>query len=213
MLLLVGLGNPGPKYANNRHNVGYMVADALHARYGTGPFRGKFGGQLADAEIGGEKVMLLKPTTYMNASGRSVGAVARFFKIRNKDVTVFYDELDLAPGKVRVKRGGGTAGHNGVKSVADQIGPQFRRVRVGIGHPGDRDRVTGHVLKDFTKTDAGWLAKLLDAIAEETPLLVADDDAGFMSRVALHVSPPKPKAAAKSGNKEPKDEEPKGSGG
>ncbi len=198
MLLLVGLGNPGTKYENNRHNVGFMAVDALHDRYGKGPYRSKFGGHLAEAEIGGEKVHLFKPATYMNASGRAVRGVTRFFKIRNKDVTVLYDELDLVSGKIRVKRGGGAAGHNGIRSISANIGPEFRRVRIGIGHPGDKDRVTGHVLGNFTKADRGWLNDMLMAIVQAAPVLVEGDDARFMSDVALITNPPKEKS--KPGN-------------
>ena len=193
MLLLVGLGNPGPKYENNRHNVGFMAVDALHDRYGKGPYRSKFGGQLAEAEIGGEKVHLFKPATYMNASGRAVRGVTRFFKIKNRDVTVLYDELDLVSGKIRVKRGGGAAGHNGIRSISANIGPEFRRVRIGIGHPGDKDRVTGHVLGNFTKADRGWLNGMLMAIVQAAPVLVEGDDARFMSDVALITNPPREK--------------------
>ena len=194
MLLLVGLGNPGTKYENNRHNVGFMAVDALHDRYGKGPYRSKFGGHLAEAEIGGEKVHLFKPATYMNASGRAVRGVTRFFKIKNKDVTVLYDELDLVSGKIRVKRGGGAAGHNGIRSISANIGPEFRRVRIGIGHPGDKDRVTGHVLGNFTKADRGWLNDMLMAIVQAAPVLVEGDDARFMSDVALITNPPKEKS-------------------
>ena len=191
MLLLVGLGNPGPKYENNRHNVGFMAVDALHDRYGKGPYRSKFGGHLAEAEIGGEKVHLFKPATYMNASGRAVRGVTRFFKIKNRDVTVLYDELDLVSGKISVKRGGGAAGHNGIRSISANIGPEFRRVRIGIGHPGDKDRVTGHVLGNFTKADRGWLNGMLMAIVQAAPVLVEGDDARFMSDVALITNPPR----------------------
>ena len=194
MLLWVGLGNPGPKYENNRHNVGFMAVDALHDRYGKGPYRSKFGGHLAEAEIGGEKVHLFKPATYMNASGRAVRGVTQFFKIKNKDVTVLYDELDLVSGKIRVKRGGGAAGHNGIRSISANIGPEFRRVRIGIGHPGDKDRVTGHVLGNFTKADRGWLNDMLMAIVQAAPVLVEGDDARFMSDVALITNPPKEKS-------------------
>lgn len=191
MLLLVGLGNPGAKYENNRHNVGFMAVDALHDRYGKGPYRSKFGGHLAEAEIGGEKVHLFKPATYMNASGRAVRGVTQFFKIKNKDVTVLYDELDLVSGKIRVKRGGGAAGHNGIRSISANIGPEFRRVRIGIGHPGDKDRVTSHVLGNFTKADRGWLNDMLMAIVQAAPVLVEGDDARFMSDVALITNPPR----------------------
>jgi PTH1 family peptidyl-tRNA hydrolase len=143
--------------------------------------------------VGGEKVLALKPMTYMNESGRAVGEAVRFFKLVPADVLVLHDDLDLAPGKVRVKQGGGHGGHNGLRSIDAHIGPDYRRVRLGIGHPGDRDRVTGHVLTDFAKADDAWLEKLLDAVADGFPLLVDSDDSGFMNRVALAMKPAKPK--------------------
>ena len=192
MLLFVGLGNPGPQYRNNRHNIGFMALRAIAARYRFGEARKKFNGLLAEGEIAGEKCLALLPTTYMNESGVSVGAAMRFYKLEPQGVTVFHDDLDLAPGKVRVKRGGGNAGHNGLRSIDAHIGPDYRRVRLGIGHPGVRERVTGHVLNDFGKDDAAWLKVLLDAVAECAPLLVKGDDAGFMSRIAVLAPPPKP---------------------
>ena len=192
MLLLVGLGNPGPQYRANRHNIGFMALRSIAARYRFGEARKKFNGLLAEGTIAGEKCLALLPTTYMNESGVSVGAAMRFYKLEPQDVTVFHDDLDLAPGKVRVKRGGGNAGHNGLRSIDAHIGPEYRRVRLGIGHPGARERVTGHVLNDFGKDDEAWLNTLLDAVGECAPLLVQGDDAGFMSRMAVLAPPPKP---------------------
>tara|TARA_Y100000813_G_scaffold181990_1_gene151384 strand:+ start:574 stop:1200 length:627 start_codon:yes stop_codon:yes gene_type:complete len=194
MLLLVGLGNPGPSYRDNRHNVGFMAVDAIHGRWRLGPFRNKYQGELAEGVIDGEKVLLLKPQTYMNESGRSVQAVMTFYKLKPADLIVFHDELDLAAGKLRVKKGGGHAGHNGLRNIQAHIGPEFRRVRIGVGHPGDKDRVVGHVLKDFSKEDRTWLEPLLDGIADGVDRLIAGDDAGFQNRVAIAVKPPRPNA-------------------
>ena len=199
MLLLVGLGNPGPSYRDNRHNVGFMAVDAIHGRWRLGPFRNKYQGELAEGVIDGEKVLLLKPQTYMNESGRSVQAVMTFYKLKPADLIVFHDELDLAAGKLRVKKGGGHAGHNGLRSIQAHIGPDFRRVRIGVGHPGDKDRVIGHVLKDFSKEDRTWLEPLLDGIAEGVDRLVVGDDAGFQNRVAIAVKPPRPNAKRPDG--------------
>ncbi|HBK90219.1 MAG TPA: aminoacyl-tRNA hydrolase, partial [Parvularcula sp.] len=157
MLLIVGLGNPGEKYARHRHNVGFMAVDAIAGAHRFGPERKKFQGVIREGEIGGVKFLSLKPQTFMNDSGLSVGAAMRFYKIEPADVVVFHDELDLAPGKIKAKIGGGLAGHNGLKSIAEHIGEEFRRVRIGIGHPGDKARVTGHVLGDFSKADQDWL--------------------------------------------------------
>lgn len=184
MQLLVGLGNPGAQYALHRHNIGFMAVDAIAGVHGFDPWRVRFQGLTAEGRIGGTKLLLLKPTTYMNESGRSVGEAMRFFKLTPADVTVFYDELDLAPGKVRVKIGGGTAGHNGIRSLDAHIGPDFRRVRMGIGHPGHKDRVTPHVLGNFAKADLDWVADLLGAVAAEVEWLVRGDDARFMNEVA-----------------------------
>jgi PTH1 family peptidyl-tRNA hydrolase len=191
-LLLAGLGNPGPRYANNRHNVGAMALAAIVRRHRLGPERKRFEGTIAGGRIGDADVLALEPATFMNCSGRSVGAAVRFYKLRAEDVIVFHDELDLAAGKVRVKRGGGVAGHNGLRSIDAQIGQNYRRVRLGIGHPGEKSRVLGHVLTDFTAADDAWLNPLLDALADHAGLLVVGDDAGFMSRVALALRPPKP---------------------
>lgn len=193
MLLVVGLGNPGPEYARNRHNIGFMAADELVRRHSFGPWKAKFQAEVADGAVGGEKVLVLKPRTYMNLSGQSVGAAARFLKIPVEDIVVLHDELDLPPGRLRVKRGGGAGGHNGLKSIDSHLGQEYRRVRMGIGHPGDRDRVAEYVLHDFAKADESWLPPLVDAVADAFPLLVKGDDSGFMNRVAVLTAPPRPK--------------------
>ena len=200
MLLVVGLGNPGSDYARNRHNIGFMAADTLVRRHSFSPWKGKFQGEVADGVIGGEKIVVLKPHTFMNLSGQSVAAAARFLKLAVADIVVLHDELDLAPGRIKVKRGGGAGGHNGIKSIDAHLGPEYRRVRLGIGHPGDRDRVTGWVLHDFAKADQTWLEPLLDAVADGFPLLAAGDDAGFMTKVAALTAPPKPKKEKPAGD-------------
>jgi PTH1 family peptidyl-tRNA hydrolase len=183
MQLFVGLGNPESKYAKNRHNIGFMVIDALAAAYGFGSFREKYHGLVAEGQIGTEKVLLLKPQTFMNKSGISVSEVVNFYKLDGSQITVFYDELDLPPGKLRMRRGGGFAGHNGLKSINAHMGADFRRARLGIGHPGDKAKVNSHVLGDFAKTDADWLADFLRALCEYAPLLAAGDDATYQTRV------------------------------
>ncbi len=190
MLLVVGLGNPGSDYARNRHNVGFMAVDGIVHRYRFPSFRGKFQGQLAEGEVAGRRICVLKPMTFMNRSGDSVLGAQRFFKVPPENVLVFHDEIDLAHGKIRVKRGGGHAGHNGLRSIHARLGPDYRRVRIGVGHPGDKDRVAGHVLKDFSKAEAGEVERMVEAIAEAFPFLVVDDDAGFMTRVSLILNPP-----------------------
>ncbi|MBL6952248.1 MAG: aminoacyl-tRNA hydrolase [Alphaproteobacteria bacterium] len=190
MLLLVGLGNPGDKYADNRHNIGFMAVDEIIRRHGFAPPRRRFQGLTSEGTMAGQKVMVLKPMTFMNESGRSVGEAARFFKIDADHIVVFHDELDLAPGKLRVKNGGGLAGHNGLKSLAAHIGRDFRRVRLGVGHPGHKDKVLRYVLQNFAKADDTWLDPLLDAMAEAAPLLTSGDDAAFASKVALILKPP-----------------------
>ena len=182
--LLVGLGNPGPKYAGHRHNVGFMAVDAIADRFGFAPARRKFQGEIREGEIGGVRTLILKPQTYMNESGRSVAEAARFFKISPSAIVVFHDELDLGAGRLKVKTGGGGAGHNGLKSISAHLGPGFRRVRIGIGHPGDKARVTGHVLGDFSKADRDWLEPALNALAEAAPALF-DGDAKYSSAIAL----------------------------
>ena len=188
MLLLVGLGNPGSDYAGNRHNIGFMAVDGIHRHYSFQPFRTKFHGEVADGSIAGDKVFILKPTTYMNESGRSVAELVRFYKIETGNVIVLHDELDLPPGKIRVKKGGGLAGHNGLKSIADHIGLDFYRVRIGIGHPGEKSRVTGHVLNDFSQSDQQWLDPLLDGMTTHIAKLIEGDGAGFVSEVTLYVT-------------------------
>ncbi|PQA86782.1 aminoacyl-tRNA hydrolase [Hyphococcus luteus] len=197
MLLLVGLGNPGDKYARHRHNVGFMAVDAIADAAGFSPARSKFQGELREGLLGGEKTLILKPQTYMNDSGRSVGEAARFYKIAPEDIVVFYDELDLAPGKIRMKTGGGAAGHNGIRSIDAHIGNNFRRVRIGIGHPGDKSRVTGHVLGDFSKTDQDWLGPMLEAIAGAAAHLADGDDNRFQTAVAQKLAPQRKPAPAK----------------
>lgn len=188
MQLWVGLGNPGAQYAMHRHNVGFMALDAIAACHAFGAIAKKFHGWLQEGRLGGERILLLKPATFMNDSGRSVGEALRFYKLDLAALTVFHDELDLAPFKVKVKTGGGTAGHNGLRSIDQHVGPDFRRVRIGIGHPGHRDRVTGHVLGNYAKSEIEPLSDLLGAIAAESPWLAAGDDARFMNDVALRLT-------------------------
>lgn len=200
MQLVVGLGNPGAGYARNRHNVGFMAVDEIVRRHSFSPWRSKFHGQLAEGTIAGEKVLILKPETYMNESGRAVQAAMTFYKIAPRDVIVLHDELDLAGGKVRVKRGGGHAGHNGLRSIHTHVGPDYARVRIGIGHPGDKERVVGHVLKDFSREEDQWVQKLLDSIADRIDVLIRGDDPQFQSDVALDLVPAKPKNPDASGD-------------
>lgn len=187
MQIWAGLGNPGASYAMHRHNIGFMIADLLADMYKFGPWKLRFQGLTAEGRIGNAKILLLKPQTFMNESGRSVGEAMRFFKLEPGDVTAFYDELDLDPFRVKVKTGGGTAGHNGIRSIDAHIGPDFRRVRLGIGHPGHKERVTGHVLGNFAKAELDDLSSMLGAIAAEAPWLAEGDDARFMSEVALRL--------------------------
>ena len=185
MRLLVGLGNPGPGYAGNRHNIGFKAVDAIARSHAGSPWRRRFQGQASDAVLGGERAVLLKPETYMNDSGRAVGEALRFFKLALADVVVFHDELDLAPGKLRVKTGGGNAGHNGLRSITALCGNDYRRVRLGIGHPGHKDLVHGYVLRDFAGDERPWAEDLCDACGSHAALLAAGDDAGFQNKVHL----------------------------
>jgi PTH1 family peptidyl-tRNA hydrolase len=185
-LLWVGLGNPGSEYARQRHNIGFMALDAIARRHRFSPWRKRFKGEVSEGSIAGRRVWALKPLTYMNASGDAVQQAASFLKIPPEDVTAFHDELDLAPGKVRVKKGGGVAGHNGLRDMRRAFGsPEFWRVRMGIGHPGHKDAVTGHVLGNFAKQDQAWVEKLLDAVADAAPMLAEGQAEAFMTRVAL----------------------------
>ncbi len=185
MLLIVGLGNPGRRYAGNRHNIGFMAADAIHRFHRFAPWRARFEGEVSEGLIGGQKTLVLKPATYMNESGRAVSQAMRFYKLNPADVVVIYDELDLPPGKLRMKQGGSTAGHKGLKSIEAHIGAGFRRMRIGIGHPGSKDLVNHHVLHDFARADREWIDPLLTAIAANAELLVSGEDASFMNRVHL----------------------------
>ncbi|UTW60107.1 aminoacyl-tRNA hydrolase [Kordiimonas sp. SCSIO 12603] len=199
MLLFVGLGNPGSKYENNRHNVGFMAVDEIVRRHNFLPEKKRWQALTHEGTIAGEKIIIIKPQTYMNESGRSVGEAMRFYKLAPKDVVVFYDELDLAFAKTKVKIGGGAAGHNGIRSITSHIGADFTRIRIGIGHPGDKARVHGHVLGDFAKAEQPTLDKLLDAIASECDQLAKGDNPRFMSEVARTMAPPRPS----TGNKKP----------
>lgn len=213
MHLLVGLGNPGPRYQYNRHNIGFMAVDEIVRRHAFSPWRRRFQGEICEGQIGGRKALAFKPQTFMNDSGRAVGEVVRFYKFAPEEILVLYDELDLMPGKVRVKTGGGAGGHNGIRSLDAHIGKDYRRVRLGIGHPGHKDAVVGYVLKDFAKTDRAWLEKLIAAVADEMPRLLKGDDSGFMSQVGQAVFPPPPRPPKTKATKpdDPKPDDPKAS--
>ena len=185
MLLLVGLGNPGERYVGNRHNIGFMVIQAIAKRHGFAPWRRRFQGVATEGTIGGERALLLLPGTYMNESGRAVGEAAHFYKLPLAGITVFHDEIDLPPGKVRVKVGGGIAGHNGLRSISEHVGNDYRRVRIGVGHPGDKDRVQHYVLSDFAKSEQGWVGALIDVLADNAALIARGEDASFQNKVHL----------------------------
>jgi peptidyl-tRNA hydrolase, PTH1 family len=185
MLLLVGLGNPGERNVGNRHNVGFMVLQAIAKRHGIGPWRRRFQGVACEGQIAGVRSLLLLPGTYMNESGRAVAEAAHFYKLTPADITVFHDEIDLAPAKVRVKVGGGIAGHNGLRSISEHVGNDYRRVRIGVGHPGNKDLVQNHVLNDFAKSERPWVEALIDILADNVGLLVRGEDASFQNKVHL----------------------------
>ncbi len=209
MKLFVGLGNPGEKYRANRHNIGFLAVERIAERHGFSPWRKKFQGFVSEGTIGTDRVVLLKPETYMNESGRSVGEAQRFLKIPLSDVYVFHDELDLTPGKVKVKAGGGNAGHNGLRSISAHIENDYKRVRLGIGHPGSKDVVVHYVLNDFAKSERGWVNELLDAIADAAPYLAKGDDARFLSDVARTTSDePRAGAASRKAAEEPREAPP-----
>jgi len=195
MLLLAGLGNPGAKYAHHRHNIGFMAVDEIARRQGFPAGRKRFSCEVIEGTIADEKVLLLKPQTFMNESGRAISEAMRFFKLSPSDVYVIYDEIDLEPGKIRFKTGGGAAGHNGIRSIASHIGPDFHRIRLGVGHPGHKDKVHGYVLKDFSKADHKWLDDLIDAIGQNIEALITHEPSTFINRVhlAINPEPPKPK--------------------
>lgn len=185
MRLIVGLGNPGSRYAKNRHNIGFLAVDEIARVHRAGPWRKKFQGEIAEVALGSERAILVKPQTFMNESGRSVSEAQRFYKIALADVIVMHDELDLAPAKLRVKTGGGNAGHNGLRSITAQCGNEYRRVRLGIGHPGDKALVHAYVLNDFGKGEEAWVDDLCRAVADHSPLLAAGEDASFQNKVHL----------------------------
>lgn len=185
MLLFVGLGNPGERYVANRHNIGFMALQAIAKRHGIAPWRRRFQGVAVEGDIGGVKLLLLLPGTFMNESGRAVAEAAHFFKLGVNDIVVFHDELDLPPGKLRVKTGGGNAGHNGLRSISAHIGNDYRRVRFGIGHPGDKNLVERYVLQDFAKSERGWVEALCEAVADEAVLLAKGEDSSFQNKVHL----------------------------
>ena len=201
MLILSGQGNPGAKYAKNRHNAGFMVIDRIHDTYGFSPWRAKFESEISEGTIDGKKVLLMKPQTFYNETGRAASKALTFYKLQPEDVTVFHDEIDLAPGRLRVKRGGGHSGNNGARSMMAHIGENFRRIRIGVGHPGDKAMVMPHVLSDFHKVDLEWFSPMTDAICKALPFLLAGDDERFQTEVMRLAPAPKhdPKQTAKKG--------------
>lgn len=209
MQLFVGLGNPGSKYSQNRHNIGFMALDQIASDHGFSPWKSKFQGKLCEGTLGGEKTLLLKPETFMNLSGQSVGEAMRFYKLESADVTVFHDELDLAPGKCRVKKGGGHAGHNGLRSIHGHITEAYQRVRLGIGHPGRKELVSAYVLHDFAKADEEWLDDLLRGISDGAASLATGDTGRFQNAVALRVAPPRSSTSKPANSKPAKTANPK----
>ena len=203
MLFIAGLGNPGSKYAAHRHNIGFMAVDAIHEEHGFHPWSKKHGALVSDGMLGREKVLLVKPQTFMNESGKAVGEALRFYKAGPGDLVVLHDELDLPPGKVRIKAGGGNGGHNGLRSIDAHVGKDYRRVRLGIGHPGHKDRVSGYVLSDFAKADRDWLDPLLDALARNAPLIADGEDAMLMNRLSIQTDSNEPPGAKGSDKAKP----------
>jgi len=201
MKLIVGLGNPGPKYAGHRHNIGFMAMDRIAADHGFPAWKGKFQGAVSEGRFGSDRAVLLKPETFMNNSGQSVGEAMRFYKLEPSDVIVFHDEIDLAPAKLRVKTGGGHAGHNGLRSIHQHISPEYIRVRMGVGHPGHKDRVPSYVLHDFAKADQEWLDDMLRGISDGIAYLVAGDTGKFQNAVALRTAPPRSSTTVKAEKK------------
>jgi PTH1 family peptidyl-tRNA hydrolase len=195
MRLIVGLGNPGPRHERNRHNIGFMAVEALLRRHEFRAVRNRFDAHIAEGQVGGERLFVMMPQTFMNNSGAAVGPASRFYKIAPEEIAVIYDEIDLAPGKLRVKQGGGSAGHNGIRSIDAAIGGDYWRVRLGVDHPGVRELVQYWVLQNFTAEEMLWVTPLVDAVAEAMPILIANDPAGFMSKVGLILRPPQPKPA------------------
>ncbi len=212
MKLFVGLGNPGPRYANNRHNIGFMAVDRIATDHGFSPWREKFQALTAEGRLGDQKVLLLKPQSFMNLSGQATGEAMRYMKLTPADVVVFHDELDLAPGKARVKQGGGHAGHNGLRSIHQHIGDAYGRVRLGIGHPGHKDRVSAWVLSDFAKADGDWLDDLLRGLSDGAPALAVGDATRFMNAVSLRTAPPRNSSAPTRTDPQPKPPEPANDG-
>lgn len=198
MQLFVGLGNPGPKYAANRHNIGFMALDHIAGDHGFAPWRSKFQGQVSEGTLDGEKTVLIKPMTFMNLSGQAVGEAMRFYKLTPAEITVFHDELDLAPGKLRVKQGGGHAGHNGLRSIHQHIGADYQRVRMGVGHPGHKDKVAPYVLSDFAKAEQAWLDDMLRGVSDGAGHLANGDAGKFMNAVALRTAPPRSSTGTKA---------------
>lgn len=208
MIIFAGLGNPGAKYARNRHNIGFMALERIAAEHGFAPWRRKFQAEISEGRLGSQKVLLIKPQTFMNNSGQAVGEALRFHKLTPADLTVFHDELDLAPGKLRLKQGGGHAGHNGLRSIHAHLGADYARVRLGIGHPGHKDKVAPYVLSDFAKADADWLDDLLRGIADGAVALAAGDGPRFQNAVALRTAPPRSSKPAVSEAPKPAAQQP-----
>lgn len=209
MIVFVGLGNPGSKYANNRHNIGFMALDRIASDHNFSPWKHKFQAEVCEGNLGSQKVVLVKPMTFMNLSGQSVGELIRFYKLTHDDVTVFHDELDLAPAKIRVKKGGGHAGHNGLRSMHAHISPEYQRVRMGVGHPGRKEMVASWVLNDFAKADADWLSAVLTGVSNGAALLAAGQPDKFMNAVSLQTAPPRSSNSDKNPNKASSKSEPK----